>query len=130
MPESLEQPKGGRTTADVIRRSLRRLAIATALLYIVLIVVGIKIYLDGKNTNDALCSVRQDMEQRALGTTQFLKDNPDGFAGIPVRTLLENLANQQRTIQALKGLECSYELSKPPSFTVPQSEPKTQPREP
>lgn len=123
-PTTLEVTQGGnngRTVADLLRRGLRRLAICTAVLYVALIIGGILVYLSNQNTLAALCSVRQDMEQRVLATTDFLKDNPEGFPGVDTKTILANLANQQRTINALKSLNCDYTLIPPPSTpSVPQ----------
>lgn len=94
------------TTQDVLRRSLRRLMIATAVLYFMLVAGGLKVYLDSRNTTQTLCSLRQDLEVRVAGSIKFLQENPNGIPGVPVKTIAEQIANQQRTIDALKNLDC------------------------
>lgn len=99
---------GGKTVAESLQRSLRRLAVATVVLYLALISGGLKVYLDGKGTVDALCAFRQDIERRALASQDFLEEHPSGLpkAGITPKLILEQQANYQRTITSLKGLEC------------------------
>lgn len=104
---------GGKTVADQLQRSLRKLAIATVLLYVGLIAGGIKVYLDAKNTNDALCTFRQDLIVRVLSSTDFLKKHPKGIPGIPPKIILEGISNQQKTITALKDLNCPTAEEKP-----------------
>lgn len=106
---------GGRTVAEQLQRSLRRLAIATVILYLALISGGIKVYLDGKNTTNALCTFRQDLVVRVLGSTDFLKEHPEGIPGISPKIILEGISNQQRTITALKDLNC-------PEVPIPKKE--------
>lgn len=101
-PESV----GGRTVADHLIRSLRILAVMTVLLYLGLIAGGIKVYLDAKNTNNVLCTFRQDLIVRVLASSNFLEDNPKGIPGVPTKVILEQIKNQQRTITALQGLDC------------------------
>lgn len=98
--------KEGKTTAEVLRSSLRRLVLATAVLYVVLFGVGLKVYLDGKSTTESLCAFRADLTGRILQSTQFLKDHPNGTLGIPAKTILDGISNQQRTVLALKDLNC------------------------
>lgn len=97
---------GGITMADHLRRSLRRLAIATVLLYLALIAGGVLVYIDQRNTANALCTFRQDLERRVLASTDFLKDNPKGVPGIPPRYIVLSINNQTKTITALKSLNC------------------------
>lgn len=104
---------GGKTVAEQLQRALRRLALATVLLYVGLIGGGIKVYLDAKNTNDALCTFRQDLVVRVIGSTDFLKKNPEGIPGIPPKIILEGISNQQKTITALKDLNCPSMEEKP-----------------
>lgn len=103
-----------KTTATELRRSLRALQITTVVLVLILVGAGIKVYLDGKDTKDALCTLRFDLATRALASTAFLKDHPNGVAGIPPKQILESIYNQQRTIVALKDLNCE----KPPQETL------------
>lgn len=111
---------GGNTVADQLRRSLRRLAISTVILYLALIGGGIKVYLDSKNTTDALCAFRQDLITRVLASTDFLRDNPEGIPGISPKIILEGIANQTRTITALKDLSCESPVNVPKPKAVPK----------
>lgn len=99
--------KGGKTVAESLQTSLRHLAWATIALYLLLFGAGVKVYLDGRATTKALCTFRADLAQRAVTATQFLKEHPNGTPGIPAKTILESISNQQRTILALKDLDCS-----------------------
>lgn len=102
---------GTKSVADELRISLRRLAIATVLLYIVIAGLALKIYEDGQNTSKALCSYREDLIQRTVASFQFLKDHPQGIPNVPTKTLLDSLSNQQRAIIALRDLNCSTDSS-------------------
>lgn len=97
---------GGQTVADELRRALRRQTILTVVLYLALIGGGIKVYIDSKNTTDALCAFRQDLAQRVLATADFLEEHPSGIPGVPIKIMLQQLSNQQRTVTALKTLNC------------------------
>lgn len=98
---------GGKTVAQVLQRSLRILTAATAILYVLLLAAGVKVYLDGRNTTRVLCTYRADLAARVIASTQFLKNNPEGAVGIDAKTILENIENQQRAILAFKDLNCS-----------------------
>lgn len=105
-----ETPENGgketTSTADILRKTLRRLTIATVVLYLALGGVALKIYLDGRTTTKALCSLRTDLTNRVLASIQFLKDHPQGIEGIPVKVIIDGISNQSRTIVALKDLSC------------------------
>lgn len=58
------------------------------------------------STNGALCTLRHDLEVRVSSSEDFLKDHPDGFAGITAATIRQSLANQKRTIHSLRNLDC------------------------
>ena len=62
-----------------------------------------------RETNDALCTFREDLQQRRLTTIQFLKDNPEfePIPGVTRTTLLTNLRNQKLTLESLSGLDCT-----------------------
>jgi hypothetical protein len=100
--------KGGekKTTQDVLRRSLRRLALATVLLYLILGGLWLKVYLDQKNTTKTLCTLRDDLRKRVDASVNFLADHPNGVPGIPAKTILDGIKNQRDTIIALNGLDC------------------------
>lgn len=106
MPDTVE--KGGKTTAEVLRTTLWRLTIATALLYVIIFGAGLKIYLDQRNTNRALCTLRDDLGSRMTSSIQFLADHPNGTAGISAKIIADSIDNQLHTIRALQGLDCAH----------------------
>lgn len=97
---------GGISVADRLRRSLRRLAIATVILYVALCAAGIKVYLDQRNTTESLCTLRTDLRLRVDSSIEFLKEHPQGIPGIPAKTILDGIQNQRKSIIALNGLNC------------------------
>lgn len=105
---------------DEIRKLLRRLEVATVGLYVLVIAIVVIsfFYLKAQNdqTTAALCTFRANLESQVAQTSSFLKDHPEGFAGIPAATLKTNAANQQRAIDSLSGLDCpppAPDLSQP-----------------
>jgi hypothetical protein len=71
---------------------------------------------NAQGTNDALCTLRGDFERRVAEGRKFLKENPEGFAGIPAATLEATIHAQERTIESLDGLDCPA-LPLPPTPT-------------
>lgn len=61
---------------------------------------------ESTRTTNALCTFRGDLSQRVESSKEFLSKHPKGIPGVPVQTILDSLANQQRTIDALSGLSC------------------------
>jgi hypothetical protein len=60
----------------------------------------------GERTNDALCALRGDLQERVRSGEQFLATHPRGIPGVPVTTLRTSIAGQRRTIVALSSLKC------------------------
>jgi hypothetical protein len=100
-----------------IRRSLHLLTYATALLYVVvLVLLGVgwqdshnkaaDLQLETERTNSALCTFRADLEQRVHSSRAFLVAHPHGILGISAATIQSGIDNQQRTIDALASLDC------------------------
>lgn len=58
------------------------------------------------DSNQALCTFRHDLENRAEQGQAFLNKHPEGFLGIPAAQLQQSIDNQQRTIKALVSLSC------------------------
>lgn len=96
----------GLETAAALRKSLRRLVVATIVLYVVFFAAGAKVYLDGRKTTKSLCSLRTDLQVRVDASAKYLADHPEGIPGISPKMIRDGIANQQRTIQALRGLTC------------------------
>lgn len=102
-----------------LRRTLRMLVLATAVLYIFLIAVAVKIYLDGRSTNDALCTFRADRITQVTQSLQFLTANPKGTPGIPAEAIISSVNTQISTINALSGLHCAASAPVPTPFATP-----------
>jgi hypothetical protein len=106
----------------MIQRGLRRLTIATVVVYLALAGVGGAAWVSAdhqrtelqratESINGALCTLRSDLEARVTGARQFLADHPQGVAGISALVLKTSIDNQQRTIDALASLECAHSLT-------------------
>ena len=61
---------------------------------------------DARVTVKSLCALRADFKKRVATSEDFLKDHPEGFAGIPAATIRSTVDGQKRTIRALGGLRC------------------------
>lgn len=112
----------GRSTAEELRRGLRYLQAATVAVFLLLVGLGVYVWLDGKDTKDALCAYRADLNSRVVQSTEFLRDHPNGSKafGITREQLLTNIANQQRVIKAFSGLNCHTPESAPAETTTPK----------
>jgi hypothetical protein len=100
-----------------LQRTLRALVMATIVAYLSLVCLGIYVYVDSRNSreqiaevardsNQALCSLRDDLERRIASSQAFLVANPEGVPGIPAKLIQDGIDNQQRTVDALGGLDC------------------------
>lgn len=100
-----------------IHAALRRLVIATVALYLVLAVLGAFAFgvvthqrqdleTIAISTNDALCTLRADLERRIADSAQFLVDHPNGIQGITALAIQQGIDNQQKTVDALDELDC------------------------
>jgi high-affinity Fe2+/Pb2+ permease len=96
---------------------LRRLVMATVILYLVLVGFALYIFVDAAHrreeiavvateANDALCALRQDLERRVAASEAFLEENPEGIPGLSPKIIREGIENQTRTIVALNELSC------------------------
>lgn len=101
----------------VLEAALRKLTWAVVGMYVILIAVGTFFYFEltdlatstaitTTTQNQALCTLRADLQQRVDSSLKFLRHHPEGFAGIPPSTIKEGIENQQRTIKALSPLVC------------------------
>lgn len=57
-------------------------------------------------TNQALCTFKQDLQVRYDNGVQFLVDNPEGIPGISAADIQRSLSNQRATLEALSDLNC------------------------
>lgn len=54
-----------------------------------------------------LCHVlRPDVERRLHTSENYLRENPNGTPGIPVRLIRESIRDQQQTLRDLDGVGC------------------------
>lgn len=56
--------------------------------------------------NRAVCNWRADLQRRYHTTAEYLRDNPAGFPGVPLKTLTDGQKNLRRTIKSFRGLSC------------------------
>lgn len=89
-----------------IRRTLKQLVVATVVLTIVVGGVAFFAWRSASTSHDALCTFRADLNARVASSRDFLKDHPEGFAGIPAATIRASIDQQSRTINALSSLDC------------------------
>lgn len=101
-----EPEKPVRTTAEVLRRSLRRLVIATVTLYLLLGGIVYYVYGVARDNTDGLCAFRNDVSQRVEQSKQFLIDHPEGIGEITPDILKATIAQGQQTVKALAGITC------------------------
>lgn len=98
-------------------RRLRRLLIQVYVLYGVVLAVFVftAAKLDGAQSdtrsvavqlNHSVCTWRSDLQRRYQTTAEFLRDNPAGFPGVPLKTLTDGQRNLRRTIKSFRGLSC------------------------
>jgi len=57
-------------------------------------------------TQDALCALRLDVEQRVEGSREFLATHPNGFLGYSASAIQVSLEGQERTVAVLSDLSC------------------------
>ena len=55
---------------------------------------------------ESLCALRADLQARVDGGVKFLAQHPHGAFGFKPREIRDSITNQQRTVQALRGLDC------------------------
>lgn len=100
-----------------LKSRLDQLILATVALFLVLILVtslGWYIVIDQRNdikevatrTNMALCTFRDDLQQRIDSSKKFLRDHPNGIQGITPEDIQRSIEGQQRTIDSLSILNC------------------------
>lgn len=61
---------------------------------------------DARVTTAALCALRNDLEVRVASSRSFLAEHPNGIPGISAKAIRDGIANQERTITALAGIDC------------------------
>lgn len=99
-----------------LKRAIKLLTIAVSVCLVFAISVGsfavwlaFKVNDTTETQNAALCTFRADVQTRAQQGEDFLRDHPEGFAGIPAATLRQSIDGQRRTVAALARLDCPLE---------------------
>lgn len=72
-----------------------------------------------QDSKEGLCAIRQDAERRLALGTQFLKEHPNGFAGISIDSLRRSTNNAKDTVDSLSGLDCPPPEPRPTSTRTP-----------
>lgn len=91
-----------------IKRTLRRLTVATVLGYIVSISIAIGAGYFGNATREGACALRADVEHRVEVSKEYLIDHPKGAPalGLTRADILKEVANQERTVSSLAVVPC------------------------
>lgn len=96
-----------------IQRAIRRLAVLTVIMGVLMIGMGAVFVVklseqgdQGSRAHTAICLLRADEIQRVSAARAFIVAHPDGFAGISVASLEQTIASQERTISALTIAHC------------------------
>jgi hypothetical protein len=108
----------GADIASTLHRQLKRLMVATVILYLALVALGVVAWRDSAHkrhdlqvvatqTNTALCTLRHDLADRVRASEDFLINHPAGIPGVPAATIRTNLNGQRRTVAALSNLHCA-----------------------
>lgn len=108
LPFPAEPPELGPkpTGRGSVRAALRWLVGATVVLYVALGALALQTRHTASVNTDALCALRGDLQTRVDASTKFLKEHPRGFPGVGAVQIQMGIDNQQRTIDALSGIEC------------------------
>jgi len=99
-------------TAKELRRWIRVLAAATVVLYIVMLSVATYTYVQGLRNTRALCTIRDNAQDRADTGRQFLIDHPNGIAGLSADDIERSINTSLATVKALDDVDCP---PKPPA---------------
>lgn len=89
-----------------VTRSLIGLSFAGVAMLVAFVLIGQHQIGELRQAKIAVCTFKQDLARRVQLGERYLRDHPEGFAGIPVSTLRLSVSNQRRTVQSLSGLEC------------------------
>jgi len=93
-------------TAKELRRTLRLLIGLTVVLYVFLVGIGGYTYFQGQRNTRALCTIRNNAQDRVDQTTDFLRSHPTGIAGISVSDLRRSIESSRATVRALDDVNC------------------------
>lgn len=110
-----------------VRKILRRLVIATVIIYVALGSLFVIGWIVSSNQQEDLadqanktqislddlyssnCAFREDLKNRLRLSKQFLIDHPEGIPGLSNESINQSINGQERTIKALSTLICPPE---------------------
>jgi len=100
----------GEPTPHELRSALRRLVIATVVLYAALAGVVTVGFLNARSQRAdltaALCRIRTDQEQRIAASERFIEENPRGIDGLTPALIRQGIREAQEAVDALATLDC------------------------
>lgn len=99
-------PNNNPGTADSLRRTLKKLVIATAILYLAMAGIAIYIYRVSQDNAEGLCAFRNEAQQRVDQSKAYLKKHPNGTKEIPAGIIKTGIHNAEQTVKALSGISC------------------------
>lgn len=102
MPNSQDTPD----PVELIRRTLRRLIVATVVLYLLTMGAAVYVYLESQVNRNALCTFRANLEDQVAQSTNFLADHPAGVPGITPAVIQQGIQKQVIAINSLSSLSC------------------------
>lgn len=101
------------TKLEALEQRYRRFSSRMLKAYVVLAVTNVVALAIGgvlidrnATTRNAVCTLRANLEQRVAGSEAFVKDHPEGFAGISAAQIERDIAQQRQTIKALDAVSC------------------------
>jgi len=59
-----------------------------------------------RETNESLCALKEDLQDRHDSLQELLLENPDGVLGIPRKVLQRTLEDRRSVLDALSNLQC------------------------
>lgn len=89
-----------------IKKTLRRLVIATVVLFVGLVSGVLYTWSVSRNNQKALCTYRADVEARIQQGELFLIEHPRGVQGISPEAIKQGLDNQRRVAAAFQDVNC------------------------
>lgn len=90
-----------------LRRFFVKLLIAFAVLGFCMAAAVLYINHISDQTHRGLCALKTTAASQIKQTNDFIKDHPDGFAGLSTAVLMRSLEASKRTVKSLKDVNCS-----------------------
>jgi hypothetical protein len=100
--------EGAAKLVKEIRRTLNALVIATVVLFIALGAVGAYSYFVADQNRQAICNLKDDLEQRVQRSEDFVMEHPAAVKelGFTKAQIDKEILNQRRTLDALSAVTC------------------------